>query len=503
VATTQTYTLSNESTQIFRRQQDDLPEHVKVNVYFDDQGPGHPNTRYYLDTPRRQHAPIEFIEANRTYYWVRLRFRQNQWETNQSGIYNGPDIGWWIISDPQHPNHSIYQQEASIPLTITAVTTALQQLPTCPNTPDHPTAMEGQQEEINVATGQIQQEAQRINVITNTSNGALKGNPPFIFDGDRNKTTKFLLSWDLWFAVNQNNDTMKKLYSRIVAMLSYMDGTRVDAWKGEQLLTLNKAMDDGAQETDEDLWTDYLERFRNAFVNQNRQAEAYQELCKLKQGDCYNPPSFSFYSLPQATSGPVASPAPTTQIPQNISQPVIPPSIPPRARTPMLPATFSQAIPAIPITWPTHTHHHSSMEHFIEPAPVITDPATNSDEDSPMRDRSPSPPHTPYQPRPSGSNVYELEANKQPSPPWKAWLSQPSLPTSITQPVSPSSETSAPKRQRHDDGTYTPITSSVTSPISPTSPSAQATPDYQSLPSPRSVGSDQDPNMESPPMLLE
>jgi len=62
---------------------------------------------------------------------------------------------------------------------------------------------------------------------------------------------------------------MKKPYSRIVAMLSYMDSTCVDAWKGEQLLTLNKAMDEGAQETDKDLWSNYLERFRNAFVNQN------------------------------------------------------------------------------------------------------------------------------------------------------------------------------------------------------------------------------------------
>jgi len=78
---------------------------------------------------------------------------------------------------------------------------------------------------------------------------------------------------------------MKKPYSRIVAMLSYMDGTCVDAWKGEQLLTLNKAIDEGAQETDKDLWDDYLEQFRNAFTNQNRRSEAYQELCKLKQGD--------------------------------------------------------------------------------------------------------------------------------------------------------------------------------------------------------------------------
>jgi len=283
VATIQTYTLNDEFTQIFRRQQDDLPEHVKVNVYFDDQGPGHPNTRYYLDNQRRQHAPIEFIEANGTYYWVRLRFRNNQWETNQSGIYNGPGTGWWIISDPQHPNHSIYQQEASVPLTIAAVTTALQQLPTRPNTPDYPTAMEGQQEEINVATGQAQQEAQRINVITSTSNGALKGNPPPIFDGDRNKACKFLLSWNLWMAINQKNDTMKNPFSRIVTMLSYMDGNRVDAWKEEQLEKLKEEEEAGT--TGETLWDNFTERLKNAFENPNLRSEAYQELCKLKQGE--------------------------------------------------------------------------------------------------------------------------------------------------------------------------------------------------------------------------
>jgi len=285
VATNQTYTLSNKFTQIFRRQQDDLPEHIKVNVYFNDQGPGHPNTGYYLDTQRKQHAPIEFIKANSTYHWVRLRQTNNQWETNQRGIYTGPDVGWWIISDPQHPNHSIYQQEASVPLTITAVTIALQQLPTRPNTPDHPTTMEGQQEGINVATGQTQQEAQRINVIMNTSNGALKGNPPPIFDGDRNKTHKFLLSWHLWASVNRNNDAIKNYLSRIVTMLSYMDGVCVDAWKEEQLDKLNEEKDDGTLETDEGLWDRFMERFNNAFTNQNHQSEAYQELCKLKQGD--------------------------------------------------------------------------------------------------------------------------------------------------------------------------------------------------------------------------
>ena len=285
MATNQTYILSNEFTQIFRRQQDDLPEHVKVNVYFNNQGPGHPDTGYYLDTPKKQGAPIKFIKANDTYYWVRLLWRENQWQTNQRGIYNGPEVGWWIISDPQHPNHIFYEQEARIPLTLAAVTTELQQLPTRPNTPDYPTAMEGQQEEINVATGQAQADAQRINIISNPSNGALKGNPPSMFDGDRNKTCKFLLQWDLWAAVNQANDTMKKPFSRIVTILSYMDGTRVDAWKEEQLQKLKEEMDDRTLETDETLWDNFLERFKNAFVNQNRRSEAYQELCKLKQGE--------------------------------------------------------------------------------------------------------------------------------------------------------------------------------------------------------------------------
>jgi len=125
VATNQSYTLSNKFIQIFRRQQDDLPEHIKVNTYFNDQGLGHPKTGYYLDIPEKQHLPIKFIKANGTYYWVELVWIQDKWQTSQQGIIDQPNFGWWIISDPQHPNHIPYKQEASIPLTLTAVTTAL------------------------------------------------------------------------------------------------------------------------------------------------------------------------------------------------------------------------------------------------------------------------------------------------------------------------------------------------------------------------------------------
>jgi len=66
-----------------------------------------------------------------------------------------------------------------------------------------------------------------------------------MFDGDRNKARKFLLGWNLWAAINQNNDTMKKPFSRIVTMLSYMDGTCVDAWKEEQLDKIKEEADEG------------------------------------------------------------------------------------------------------------------------------------------------------------------------------------------------------------------------------------------------------------------
>jgi len=53
-----------------------------------------------------------------------------------------------------------------------------------------------------------------------------------------------------------------------------MDGPLVDAWKEEQMHKIQAAMDDGAQETDKDLWDSFLERFRSAFTNQNQREEA-------------------------------------------------------------------------------------------------------------------------------------------------------------------------------------------------------------------------------------
>ena len=145
--------------------------------------------------------------------------------------------------------------------------------------------MAEQQEEINVATGQTAQDGQRINVITNPSNGTLKGNPPPIFNGDRSTTRKFINNFNLWRALNRQNDIIRKPFSRVITLLTYMDRPLVDTWKEEQMHKLQEAMDDGSQEMDEDLWDGFIERFKSAFTNQNQREEAYQKLCKLKQGE--------------------------------------------------------------------------------------------------------------------------------------------------------------------------------------------------------------------------
>ena len=147
---------------------------------------------------------------------------------------------------------------------------------------------------------------------------------------------------------------------------------------------------------------------------------------------------------------------------------------------PVIPSLFTTAIPQIPVMWPTsHTHYYSSMEYFQEPALATT---KNSDKDSPMRDRSPSP-AAPAVP------LIQLEAHEQPSLPWQAWLSQSRPYHPEQRSWSPSSkEESAPKCQCHDDGSYTPITSPSASLISP-----------GALPSPPLAAN---PNVDSPPMQI-
>jgi len=234
-----------QNKRVHRRQQDDLPAHVKGGAYFEYHGARHKDTGYYIDLPKKARRVVEFVKVEDNDFWVKLLWKDNQWYTNQGGVLHTTKLSAWKETDPQHPHyinpdhyspmlhtaieqspdekilaggvHHIATLQGSNPFTEQApilpqIEAAVQQginipLDTTPAAAIYPqlsiqTTMAAQQEEINVAAGQSRQEAQKINVITSPANGALKGNLPPIFTGDRSTTRKFINNFDLWKAIN-------------------------------------------------------------------------------------------------------------------------------------------------------------------------------------------------------------------------------------------------------------------------------------------------------------
>ena len=259
----------NQNKRVHRRQQDDLPEYVKGEAYFENHRSGHKDTGYYIDLPKKTHRAVEFIRVEDDNFWVKILLKDNQWIMNQGGVLHTSKLGTWRETDPQHPHHvnsehfsptlhtAIEQPEEEIlaggvhhiatlqgshPFTEQApilpqIKAAVYQgvpipLDTIPAGAVHPqlsiqTAMAEQIDTtIMGPEGQLQP---NINVINHNTNGALKGNPPPIFDGDRSKSRTFLTAFYLWRLTNKNNDTMRKPYSCVTALLSYMSGPQVDS----------------------------------------------------------------------------------------------------------------------------------------------------------------------------------------------------------------------------------------------------------------------------------
>jgi hypothetical protein len=58
----------------------------------------------------------------------------------------------------------------------------------------------------------------------------LCGSPPNMFDGTRDKVDSFLQAFGLYQAINCRHITMREPYNRIMMMLSYMKGPKIDDW---------------------------------------------------------------------------------------------------------------------------------------------------------------------------------------------------------------------------------------------------------------------------------
>src|ERR1700692_1925673 len=100
----------DQRRRVYRRTVDDLPAHVKDEVFWITSTYG---TGYYIDFEAGP-EPVEFLED----HWHHLTYdpRDNTYWTHDSDLveHNEENTGYWHITDPQHPEYQ-GNLEAALP----------------------------------------------------------------------------------------------------------------------------------------------------------------------------------------------------------------------------------------------------------------------------------------------------------------------------------------------------------------------------------------------------
>jgi len=111
----------------------------------------------------------------------------------------------------------------------------------------------------------------------------LVGNPPQVFDGERNRTQLFLSQWEIYWGLNYTVDITAQPYTRVLCFLSYIQGLEVQDWVTHKLRWLQDQVHScHILPNNPWLWAQMMVHFRNAFVDTMTQAKACHELSKLR-----------------------------------------------------------------------------------------------------------------------------------------------------------------------------------------------------------------------------
>jgi Retrotransposon gag protein/Zinc knuckle len=112
---------------------------------------------------------------------------------------------------------------------------------------------------------------------------SLCGSPPNIFDGTRDKVNSFLQAFGLYRAINCRHITMREPYNRIMMMLSYMKGPKIDDWVWERAMLLEMVVSNGtANLNDKHVWNTFIEEFTEAFTDTTRREQATLDLINIQ-----------------------------------------------------------------------------------------------------------------------------------------------------------------------------------------------------------------------------
>ena len=314
-----------------RRNSDDLPVHVKgiIRWYPDAQ----PQAGYYIPrkySPSGEFEPLEFINNQ----WFGL-FRHPATSTTHLctkasatiPIENRLGIGYWDITDPEHPNYvsgtieninidppsppepsstiTIYTappENTPTPQThynsptpgLTIASTSTVNFPTAPS----PTTIHIQTAPIQPTTMSASATGGRSGggggggggggtapAVAAAPNGGLWGVQPPIFDGTRAHADDFWAQFRQYKMVNRTHDSMTKAYDRVLTALTYIRGPMINDWVNNQEKNLLARTDttkpNHVREDDEVLWAEFETAFHDAWTDTSKKQNAYDQLMKL------------------------------------------------------------------------------------------------------------------------------------------------------------------------------------------------------------------------------
>ena len=294
-----------------------------------------PQAGYYVPkkySPSRDFEPLEFINNQ----WFGL-FGHSETSTTHLctrasaaiPIVNRLGVGYWDITDPQHPDfkpnttkpinidppenvpsiitpvnpdppqsHSLAPQThynsptpgltiasantVTFPTTQSPTTILTQPTPTQPTVTMSASATGGQSRGGGGGGGGGVPAAA---AIPTPSNGGMRGIPPAIFDGTRALADEFWAQFRWYKMVNRTHDSMTKAYDRVLTALTYIWGPMVNDWVNTQENILLACTDtthaNHVREDDERLWTVFETAFQDAWTDTSKKQNAYDQLMKL------------------------------------------------------------------------------------------------------------------------------------------------------------------------------------------------------------------------------
>jgi hypothetical protein len=304
---------NDQATPVTRRTHDDLPTHVKGTVKWN-----RPNHGYYIPqhlTSNNALEPVEFI--NNRWYELRYDASMRTFYTQENlaiPIQNIYGIGFWNVTDPQHPE---YQPPSRAPSRTSFRFT--------PGAFDSSDSSEGSDTVSAHSAVSVQSthspvtEIPAIHSITSTfgpinvnnptetpdvdmsanvttvapthapSSNGLKGTAPAVFTGDRSRSESFWNEFRCYRLLNRNNESISIPFFRVLTALSYIKGPMVEDWVNAQDEELERRTDNtkpgSVRENNEILWHEFEAAFKGAWTDTTKVQSAYSQLMNLKMKD--------------------------------------------------------------------------------------------------------------------------------------------------------------------------------------------------------------------------